>query len=111
MAGDSQRESASDTRPTVHASGGDRVATSKTDGTAWYTDITRDKTGGMNNTLPDDIEQLKALLIAQQAVKRCFPVSARVDMLGARCDMGSPATGRCNYGYGIFSLLPICHDV
>ncbi|STJ21323.1 transposase-like protein [Escherichia coli] len=23
---------------------------------------------GMNNTLPDDIEQLKALLIAQQAV-------------------------------------------
>lgn len=44
------------------------MATSKTDGTAWYTDITRDKTGGMNNTLPDDIEQLKALLIAQQAV-------------------------------------------
>jgi len=36
------------------------VATSKTDGTAWYTDIT--------NALPDDIEQLKALLVAQQAV-------------------------------------------
>ncbi|END8816957.1 IS66 family insertion sequence element accessory protein TnpB, partial [Escherichia coli] len=29
----------------IHATGGDRVATSQTDGTDWYTDITRDKTG------------------------------------------------------------------
>ncbi|EDN7123534.1 IS66 family insertion sequence element accessory protein TnpB [Salmonella enterica] len=45
VASDPRRESASDPRPAVHAAGGDRVATSKTDGTAWHTDITRDKTG------------------------------------------------------------------
>ncbi|STU33174.1 ISEc8 transposase [Klebsiella pneumoniae] len=33
-------------RPVVHAARGYSLATSKTDGTSWYTDITRDKTGG-----------------------------------------------------------------
>lgn len=40
-----------------------------TDRTAWYSDITRDKTRGMNSELPDYIdyiEQLKAMLRKQQ---------------------------------------------
>lgn len=45
LAGGPRRESVSDARPVVHATGGDSVAASKTDGRAWYTDITRDKTG------------------------------------------------------------------
>ncbi len=43
--------------------------------------------------------------------KRCLSVSAGVDMLGVWCDLGSPATGRGHYGYGVFSLLPVCHDL
>ncbi|EGM62823.1 IS66 family insertion sequence element accessory protein TnpB [Shigella flexneri] len=38
------RESAPDASSVIHATGGDRVATSQTDRTAWHPDITRDKT-------------------------------------------------------------------
>ncbi|EET6483793.1 IS66 family insertion sequence element accessory protein TnpB, partial [Escherichia coli] len=37
--------SAPDASSVIHATGGDRVATSQTDRTAWHPDITRDKTG------------------------------------------------------------------
>lgn len=43
--------------------------------------------------------------------KRRLAVSAGVDMLGARSDLGSPATGRGHYRHDVFSLLPVCHDV
>lgn len=36
--------------------------------------------------------------------KRCLAVSTGVDMLGAWRDLGSPATGRGYYGYGVFSF-------
>ncbi|XIY73074.1 IS66 family insertion sequence element accessory protein TnpB [Escherichia coli] len=42
--GDPGRESAPDACSVIHATGGDRVATSQTDRTAWHPDITRDKT-------------------------------------------------------------------
>ncbi|EIO6586629.1 IS66 family insertion sequence element accessory protein TnpB, partial [Shigella flexneri] len=44
LAGDPGRESAPDASSVIHATGGDRVATSQTDRTAWHPDITRDKT-------------------------------------------------------------------
>ncbi|ELG3089588.1 IS66 family insertion sequence element accessory protein TnpB [Escherichia coli] len=40
-----ERESAPDASSVIHATGGDRMATSQTDRTAWHPDITRDKTG------------------------------------------------------------------
>lgn len=44
LAGNPGRESAPDASSVIHATGGDRVATSQTDRTAWHPDITRDKT-------------------------------------------------------------------
>ncbi|EEX2142720.1 IS66 family insertion sequence element accessory protein TnpB, partial [Escherichia coli] len=44
-AGNPGRERAPDASSVIHATGGDRVATSQTDRTAWHPDITRDKTG------------------------------------------------------------------
>lgn len=44
LAGDPGRESAPDASSVIHATGGDRVATSQTDRTARHPDITRDKT-------------------------------------------------------------------
>ncbi|QBQ21147.1 transposase [Shigella flexneri] len=44
LAGDPGRERAPDASSVIHATGGDRVATSQTDRTAWHPDITRDKT-------------------------------------------------------------------
>ncbi|AMM80757.1 isocitrate lyase [Shigella sp. FC1180] len=44
LAGDPGRESTPDASSVIHATGGDRVATSQTDRTAWHPDITRDKT-------------------------------------------------------------------
>ncbi|MCZ5750945.1 IS66 family insertion sequence element accessory protein TnpB [Escherichia coli] len=43
--GNPGRESAPDASSVIHATGGDRVATSQTDRTAWHPDITRDKIG------------------------------------------------------------------
>ncbi|APE82525.1 hypothetical protein FORC69_p012 (plasmid) [Escherichia coli] len=44
LAGNPGRESAPDASSVIYATGGDRVATSQTDRTAWHPDITRDKT-------------------------------------------------------------------
>lgn len=44
LAGDPGRESAPDASSVIHATGGDRVATSQTDRTDWHPDITHDKT-------------------------------------------------------------------
>ncbi len=45
LAGNPGRESAPDASSVIHATGGDRVATSQTDRTVWHPDITRDETG------------------------------------------------------------------
>ncbi len=45
LAGNPGRESAPDASSVIHATGGDRMATSQTDRTARHPDITRDKTG------------------------------------------------------------------